>query len=99
MKLDQPKKWYEENLPHDNPEVGAGKTFRIFTGTEFKDINTADFPKKKGFKYLWGIRHIRYFYIVRKFNKHLDMCSQMGLGFGPQESDLMHLQMIWEGKA
>ena len=24
MKLELPKEWFEKNLPHDNPEVGAG---------------------------------------------------------------------------
>jgi hypothetical protein len=99
VKLNQPKKWYEDNLPHDNPEVGVGRTFSILTSTGFVQVSTSTFPKKKGFKYLWGIRHIRYFYIVRNFNKHMRMCIRAGLGFFPQESDLMHLQMIWEGKA
>ena len=75
------------------------RKFTIFTNDGFADVSTSTFPKKKRFKYLFFVRHIRYFFIVRKFNKHINMCMRAGLGFFPQESDLMQLQMIWEGKA
>jgi len=75
------------------------RKFTILTNDGFVDVSTSTFPKKQGFKYLFFVRHIRYFFIVRRFNKHISMCMRDGLGFFPQESDLMHLQMIWEGKA
>lgn len=79
----------------DMPE----NTFTIWNGSEFKEISTSSFPKKQGFKYLFGVRHIRYFYNVRKFREHMRICVRMGLGLCPQESDLLQLQLIWEGKA
>jgi len=82
MALDLPEKWYEENLPHDNPEVGAGRP-----------------QKKHGFKYLFGVRHIRFFYWNFKLNMHINRCIRAGLGFFPQQSDLDHLQRICNGEA
>ena len=75
------------------------RKFTIWTGTQFKEMTTAELPKKKGFKYLLGVRHLRYFYHSYRLSRHIRRCIRAGLGLFPQESDLMHLQMIWEGKA
>ncbi len=50
-------------------------------------------------KKLWGIRHIRYFYLkVRVFQAAEDW-ARMGIGFGyPNEYDIQMLQSIWDGK-
>jgi hypothetical protein len=49
-------------------------------------------------KRLWGIRHIRYFWLVYRLNSHLDQCARLGLGYFPQQSDLDYLEGVWEGK-
>lgn len=46
---------------------------------------------------LWGIRHIRYWYLSYKLNCHIRMCREYGLGFFAQESDLQYLDDIWSG--
>lgn len=75
------------------------RKFTIMTNKGFEEISASDFPKLKGFKYMFGVRHIRFFYLAHKLNKYIKLCSRMGLGFFPQESDLLHLQKIWEGRA
>lgn len=44
------------------------------------------------------IRHIRYFWHVYHFNRHMDMWSHFGY-FIPQQADLDRLDAIWRGEA
>jgi hypothetical protein len=47
----------------------------------------------------WGIRHLRYWWHVAGLNLHLARWEAMGFVPVPQQSDLDHLQAIWEGRA
>ena len=58
-----------------------------------------EYPKKRIWKQMFFIRHIRYFYCVFIFNQHALRCIEMGLGLFPQERDLLHLQNVWNGKS
>jgi hypothetical protein len=48
-------------------------------------------------KRLWGIRHVRYFYLSYKFYAYLAWCQKVGIGMFPQESDLEYLKGVWDG--
>lgn len=45
------------------------------------------------------IRHVRYFWHAFWFSRFLRQCQRSGLGWFPQESDVQHLQDIWDGRA
>lgn len=45
------------------------------------------------------IRHIRYFYWCYKLQKHVNMCSKLGIGSYAHENDLLVLKAIWDGEA
>lgn len=49
-------------------------------------------------KKLWGIRHIRYFYLTLKLSMWISHCQRLGLGFFAQESDIEYLNDVWIGK-
>lgn len=49
-------------------------------------------------KRLWGIRHVRYFYLSYKFYAYLAWCQKVGIGMFPQESDLEYLKGVWDGR-
>lgn len=49
-------------------------------------------------KKLWGIRHLRYWIAVARFNLWWQSVGCY-LGAIPNESDIRYLQDIWEGKA
>ena len=51
-------------------------------------------------KKLWGIRHIRFFYLRGRVYSYAAKCAEFGIGLGnPNPSDLNHLDLIWQGKA
>jgi hypothetical protein len=46
------------------------------------------------------IRHVRYLYLKIQVYRWAAKWEDVGVGMGwPNESDLAHLQKIWEGKA
>lgn len=46
------------------------------------------------------IRHIRWVYLSYRVHQWARACGRMGLGLGvPHDSDLRHLQAIWDGRA
>ena len=49
-------------------------------------------------KRLFGIRHIRYFYLHYRALRWARKWGDMGLGLGyPNESDLKYLDAVWRG--
>lgn len=48
-----------------------------------------------------GVRHVRYFWLRMRVERWALQCYRLGLaGFPvPNESDIRHLQLIWDGKA
>ena len=48
---------------------------------------------------LWGIRHVRFWWHYYRLDMHLDKCSEVGLGFVPQRSDIDRLDAIKRGDA
>jgi hypothetical protein len=47
---------------------------------------------------LWGIRHIRYFYLRYKMNQHYDMWAQLGSLPVYIDRDYEVLDAIWRGE-
>lgn len=45
----------------------------------------------------WGIRHIRWVWLMLEFNAHMARCRALGLGLFPQQSDLDYLDDVWHG--
>jgi hypothetical protein len=49
---------------------------------------------------LWGIRHVRYFYLSWRVYRWARQWGSVGIGLGyPNQSDVDHLQAIWRGEA
>lgn len=48
-------------------------------------------------KRLWGIRHVRYFILAWRLDRHVRMCASIGLGFHASDSDLHCLDAVWRG--
>ena len=51
--------------------------------------------------WLWRlpvIRHVRYGWNCWLFNRHMDRCRSIGLGFAAQQSDLDYLDGILKGR-
>lgn len=46
----------------------------------------------------WGIRHIRYWWLRRQFERHLAECYRIGIGIHPARSDLDFLDAVWRGE-
>lgn len=44
------------------------------------------------------IRHIRWLWLSWCLDRHLSNCSQMGIGFVPQDSDIAYLEAVWRGE-
>lgn len=50
-------------------------------------------------KKLWGIRHVRFFFLSWLVHRWARQWGQIGVGLGvPNEHDLRVLQLIWDGK-
>lgn len=49
-------------------------------------------------KKLWGIRHIRYYYLSVKFNVWWFSVGQC-LGACPNQNDVDYLNAVWKGEA
>lgn len=49
-------------------------------------------------KRLWGIRHIRWFFLHYGLNRHIDRCRSMGLGYFAQQSDIDYLDAVLRGE-
>jgi len=48
---------------------------------------------------LWGIRHVRWFYLSYRVHKWARECASVGLGLGyPNESDMHTLDAVWRGE-
>lgn len=48
---------------------------------------------------LWGIRHIRYFYLKVRVFEAAEQWARMGIGIGhPNDYDIKILEEIWAGK-
>lgn len=45
------------------------------------------------------IRHVRYLWHAYWLDRWVRMWAQSGIGVGPAESDLRHLERIWRGEA
>jgi hypothetical protein len=51
-------------------------------------------------KRLWGIRHLRYYWLRMRIWQWARWWGEHGIGLGfPNEADLRQLDRIWEGKA
>jgi hypothetical protein len=51
-------------------------------------------------KRLWGIRHLRFFWLSYRVARWAQFWGQHGIGLGyPNEADIAHLDRIWESKA
>ena len=49
-------------------------------------------------KKLWGIRHVRYYWLSWKAFSFAQDMAQIGLGLGiPNESDIRYLDAVWRG--
>jgi hypothetical protein len=50
-------------------------------------------------KRLWGVRHIRYFWLAFRVHQHARMWAEIGVGLGhPNSSDIQVLEAIWRGE-
>lgn len=49
-------------------------------------------------KKLWGIRHVRYFFLAWEFERWWDRLGRH-LGAVPNQSDLEFLEKVWRGEA
>lgn len=47
---------------------------------------------------LWGIRHIRYFFLKALVIKHANDWNSIGIGMGINPYDIEQLELIWKGK-
>jgi hypothetical protein len=52
-----------------------------------------------GIKKLWGVRHIRWWWMAVRLNLHLARCRSVGLGFFANEADISYLDAVWRGDA
>lgn len=43
--------------------------------------------------------HIRALWLEWCLDRHLDDCRRLGLGFHPQQSDLIYIKRVWRGEA
>lgn len=51
-------------------------------------------------KRLWGIRHLRYWWLEYRVYRWARFWGLHGIGLGlPNQADLDHLDAIWKGKA
>ncbi len=51
-------------------------------------------------KKLWGIRHIRFFYLKWRVIQFAHAWGRLGIGLGfPNQKDIDHLERIWRGEA
>jgi len=49
---------------------------------------------------LWGIRHVRYWWLRRQVYLWAEAWAWWGIGLGiPNPADLAHLERIWRGEA
>jgi hypothetical protein len=82
---------------------GAGRPMTIVdpirTGTGGTTRGVLKLYQGGDVKRWWGIRHLRYWWHVAGLNLHLARWEAMGFVPIPQQSDLDHLQAIWEGRA
>ena len=44
------------------------------------------------------IRHIRWMWLLTKFNAHIQRMQDAGLGWIPAQSDIEYLEDVWKGK-
>ncbi|SCW61756.1 hypothetical protein SAMN02927924_01693 [Sphingobium faniae] len=50
-------------------------------------------------KRLWGVRHLRFFFLRWQVFRHARAWGRMGIGLGyPNPSDIEQLGMIWRGE-
>lgn len=49
---------------------------------------------------LWGVRHVRFWYLSYQVHRWARRWGQMGIGFGvANEADIAELRRIWRGEA
>jgi hypothetical protein len=48
-------------------------------------------------KRLWGIRHVRYFYLKIQLYRWVDYCQSVGFGIEPNPADMEYLDRVWRG--
>lgn len=49
-------------------------------------------------KKVWGVRHIRWFYLSWRLYSHIRHCRSWGLGYFAQPADLEYLERVWRGE-